>query len=352
MRISNSEISFKLKMKYVLIAVGALFLNSFFSAHALAQAECSGTQLLAERKCAGDEVSKPEQELFRMINDYRSQNNLPPVPMSAALSLVANRHLIDLEKNIKSITHSWSNCPYDIKEQNTWNCVFNAPQRLNTDYAGRGYENLYRSATQTATAPLALDAWKKSPLHNSLILNLSFFKDDVYDACGIAIRGNYAALWMGSSKGAQNNQFKPKKDTNLDLSFERVTENLTDVLSINKVSTTFESNKWVGTSKDKSITLEIYGRRENISEATLNFRAKLEKNKLSEKNKFVMLVFLKNVMPDWSKREEWFESALLGLYKNPRAAQIFTENKKVVELSVNAKNFISLMVEPEAKRKN
>lgn len=339
-------------MKYSLIVAGILFVILFFAASAFAQAECSGSQLLVERKCAGDEMSKPEQELFRLINEYRAQNNLPPVSVSAALTMVANRHLIDLEKNIKSITHSWSNCVYDIKEQNTWDCVFAAPQRLNTDYAGRGYENLYRNATQTATPQLALDAWKKSPLHNSLILNLSFFKDDVYDACGIAIRGNYAALWMGSSKGAQNNRFEPKKNANLDLSFERVTENLTNVLSINKVSTTFESNKWIGTSKDKSITLEIYGKRENIFEATLNFRAKLEKNKLTDKNKAVMLVFLKNVMPDWSKRDEWFETALAAIYKNSRAPQIFKENKRVVELKVNAGNYISLTVEPEAKRKN
>lgn len=338
-------------MKYALLASCVLSSVLFFAAKTSAQVDCSGNQIFTEKKCGGDEVSKQEQELFRIVNEYRTQNNLPEVPLSSALSVVANRHLLDLEKNVKSMTHGWSNCPYDIKDQSTWNCVFTAPQRLGTDYAGRGYENLYHNFMQPATPALALEAWKKSPLHNSLMLNLSFFKDDVYDACGIAIRGNYAALWFGSSKGAQNNSFKPNKRANLDLSFERATEGLDEILSINKVSSVFESNKWVGVSKDKSISLEIYGKRENISEATLNFRVRMVKNKLSEKDKAVMLLFLKNVMQDWSKREEWFEGALQNLYKNPRTPQSFTEEKRTASLEINAKGFISLTVEPADKKK-
>lgn len=334
-------------MKYV-FAVFCL-LMFLCAKNAYAQIDCSGNQIFTEKKCVGDEISKEERELYRIVNEYRAQNNLPPAPLSEALSLVANRHLLDLEKNVKSMTHNWNNCPYDIKEKSTWNCVFTAPQRLGTDYAGRGYENLYRNINQNATPPLALDAWKKSPLHNSLILNLSFFKDDVYDACRIAVRGNYAALWFRTIKGGQNNAFKPNKDTNLDLSFERVTADLGGVLKISQTSSTFESNKWVGTSADKSVTLEIYGKRENISEATLNFRVKLEKNRLSEKNKTVMLLFLRNVMPDWSDREEWFEDALQKLYKSPKMPQSFTKDKRTAALQINAKGFISLTVEPAKK---
>lgn len=338
-------------MKFVFASACVLFATLLFNSQIIAQTNCAGNQIFTESKCGGDEASRQEQELFRIVNEYRAQNNLPQVPLSPALSIVANRHLLDLETNVKGMTHSWSNCPYDIKNQSTWNCVFTAPQRLGTDYGGRGYENLYRNLTQPATPPLALEAWKKSPLHNSLLLNLSFFKDDVYDACGIAIRGNFAALWFGSSKGAGNNAFKPNKNTNLDLSFERVTEGLGEVLTINKVSTTFESNKWVGTSKDKSISLEIYGKRENISEAKLNFRVRLVKNKLSEKDKSVMLLFLKNVMPNWSDREIWFASALEKLYKSAKTPQSFTEDKRTATLAINAKGFISLTVEPAAKGK-
>lgn len=338
-------------MKYAFIAACGLSLIFFSAPPIYGQVECSGNQVFAEKKCGGDDASKQEQELYRIISEYRAQNNLPPVPLSPALNMVANRHLIDLEKNFQSLTHSWSNCPYDIKIKDSWNCVFTAPQRLGSDYAGRGYENLYRNVGSPATPPLALDAWKKSPLHNSLILNLSFFKDDVFDACGIAIRGSYASLWFGSIKGAGNNAFKPSKNTNLDLSFERVTEGLGEILSITKVSSVFESNKWVGTSKDKSISLEIYGKRENIVEATLNFRVRLVKNKVSDKDKTVMLLFLKNVMPDWSDREVWFANALEKLYKNPKTPQSFTQDKRTASLETKTKGFISLTVEPAAKKK-
>src|SRR4051812_41656885 len=93
-----------------------------------AQESCSGTTLFTAQKCAGDEVNPTEQELFRIINEYRAQNKLPPVVLSNSLSFVANRHLLDLTLNIKSLTHSWSNCPYDVKKEDSWNCLFEAPQ--------------------------------------------------------------------------------------------------------------------------------------------------------------------------------------------------------------------------------
>lgn len=44
---------------------------------------------------------------------------------------------------------------------------------------------------------LALDAWKKSDLHNSIILNLGMFEKMQWDEVGIAIDGEYASLWFG-----------------------------------------------------------------------------------------------------------------------------------------------------------
>ena len=47
-----------------------------------AQSGCSGATLFTESKCAGDEISPTEKELFRIINEYRAQNNLPPVTLN------------------------------------------------------------------------------------------------------------------------------------------------------------------------------------------------------------------------------------------------------------------------------
>lgn len=332
-------------MKYVFYSIcGFLIVNIFFILPAKAQTECSGSQALTEKRCAGDEISGDERELFRIINEYRVQNGLPPVQLSNSLSLVANRHLIDLEKNVRYLTHGWSDCPYDLKDKNTWNCVFAAPQRLGTDYTGRGYENLYRNLNRKATPTLALDAWKKSLIHNALLLNLDSFKDDIYDACGIAVRGNYAALWYGTKGGTpvKNNQV----GGTLGVSFEEATRDLSQVLSISKVSSTVESNKWTGASADKSITLEIFGNPKDISEAAMTFRVKFDKSNLSEKNKSVLFQFLDNLVSGGGDTKKWVESSLEDIAQDPTAFQTLTVNGKTIDLRLDAKNFLTLAVKP------
>ncbi|MEP6903848.1 MAG: hypothetical protein ABJA66_19150, partial [Actinomycetota bacterium] len=50
--------------------------------------------VFSEKKCVGDEVSQQEKELFKIVNDYRNANNLPPIALSESLSLVANRVIL------------------------------------------------------------------------------------------------------------------------------------------------------------------------------------------------------------------------------------------------------------------
>ena len=109
------------------------------------QTVCSGAQIFNAKNCPGDNVTAEETKLLQIINDYRAQNKLPQVPISKPLSIVANRHLLDIQKNLKSLTHSWSDCVYNFKDDKTWNCVTDAPKRLNVDFKGHGYENLFRT---------------------------------------------------------------------------------------------------------------------------------------------------------------------------------------------------------------
>ena len=148
----------------------------FFSTQIGAQENCSGRQILQAENCFGDDVNSDEKTLFDLINKYRLANGRGEVRLSAPLSMVANRRMLDLKQNLKVLTHSWSNCNYDIKDEKTWNCVTDSPKRLNSGYNGQGYETLYRTAMGRALPVPALDAWKKSTLHNSIILNLNTFK--------------------------------------------------------------------------------------------------------------------------------------------------------------------------------
>ncbi len=332
-------------MKIILLFfIPVIFVQSIF-----AQTNCSGNLVFTEKKCVGDEVSQQEKELFKIINDYRAANNLPPIALSEPLSFVANRHLLDLINNVKTFTHGWSNCPYDIKNDKTWDCVFAAPQRLNSNYSGNGYENLYRNLGGNATPSLALEAWKKSPLHNGLILNLDIWKATKFDAFGIAISGNYASMWFGS-EGGKDIVGRQKKG--LGVSFDKAVEGLTSVLSIVKESSSIDSDKWIGKSADNSVTLEIFGRPEDISETTMAFSVKLDRNfQLGAKNKAVLSTFLMNLTGSWAERENWIDAALNYLGKNRKAVKTLTVQNKMIEFKINAQNNLTVLVKPFEKPK-
>ena len=342
-------------MKHLICALTVCAALNLFWSPVKAQTTCAGSQIFSEKKCSGDDGSKDEKELLRLINEYRAQNNLPPVAWSQALSMVANRHLLDLQNNVRATSHSWSNCPYDLKDRKTWNCVFDAPERLGSDYTGRGYENVYRGINKRATPILALEAWKLSPPHNALLTNLSYFKNDVYDACGIAIGGDYAVLWFGTHTGMQNNtasKVAPPpviEDAGLGLNLEKAIANLNKSIIFPKIPSPFVNKKWTASSLDKSIILEIHGSEANISEATIKIRARLVKNRLAPETQNVIEIFLSNLIPNWKQRNNWAEDSLQNLLKNPKTKQSFTVDNKVVEMSSPAINFISLTVKPYKK---
>jgi len=317
--------------------------QSFF-----AQANCSGAGLFTEQKCAGDEVSQTEKELFRIINEYRAQNNLPPVALSEPLSFVANRHILDLTINVKYLTHGWSNCPYDIKNEKTWDCVFESPKRLKTNYQGQGFENLYRNLNGNASPQLALEAWKKSPMHNNLILNLDIWKNTKYDAFGVAVSGNYAAVWFGSRGDQQINLGKEIKG--LGVSFGKVVDGLTNILSIEKESSLADSEKWVGKSSDNSIKLEIFGKEKDISETTMSFSVRLDKKfQLTPQGRSALSQFLKNLAGNWTVREQWIDAALLKISKTPKSVQTVDVGNKTIQVKINAENYLTVLVKPNLK---
>ena len=45
-----------------------------------------------------DALESEEVKLINLINQYRAENGLPPIPKSKALTTVANRHVQDLAK--------------------------------------------------------------------------------------------------------------------------------------------------------------------------------------------------------------------------------------------------------------
>ncbi|MDB9526102.1 CAP domain-containing protein [Oscillatoria sp. CS-180] len=144
----------------------------------------------------GDGFSSEEIELYDLINEYRNQNGLPSIPASKALSIVANRHVWDLAENIGTLTHGWSDAPYNSGDPSTYSSMWNAPQRFNTGYPGIGFENAFFSSAG-ATAEGAFNGWRNSAPHNAVILNLNNWNDNDWNALGVGIYDDYAVIWFG-----------------------------------------------------------------------------------------------------------------------------------------------------------
>jgi hypothetical protein len=325
--------------------IGLIFL---FAQTCFAQGICSGSQIFNSKICSGDEVSADETKLLQIINEYRAKNALPQVPISKPLSIVAHRHLLDLQQNLKIITHSWSDCPYAFNDEKTWNCVNGAPHRLKVDFNGQGYENLFRNLNGNAQPLSALEAWKKSELHNSLILNLGVWKNKTWNSIGVAINGQFAAIWFGSSNSSK--LLAAKSAGGLGISFKEIVKNLESSVAIEKTSSVVDKELWVGKSKDKSIILELLGTSEDIERAGFSLRIKLDKEKnLTAKNHDLLMIFVNNVFPDSRDAEKWLDAHIAKILEDPKSTQSLIKDEKVMQIRIDTNHYLSLTAKPYKK---
>src|SRR6201993_2306351 len=92
----------------VVVSVASFLAVSPLALHA--QSECNARQILQPGNCIGDDLDALEIELAKQINDYRLRNGLPAIPLSPALSLVANRHVRDLAV-MSALCHKRTHAP-------------------------------------------------------------------------------------------------------------------------------------------------------------------------------------------------------------------------------------------------
>ncbi|TVU51997.1 MAG: hypothetical protein EA414_19910 [Arthrospira sp. PLM2.Bin9] len=147
-----------------------------------------------------DGFESEELKLYNLINEYRMENNLDPIPASRALTTVANRRVLDLAKNVGEVTHSGSDFIYDANDSSTWSNMWDAPARFNTGYRDIGYENVIGYSGfdgPTITAEEALTGWKNSPPHNAVILNQEEWANMEWNALGVGLYNGYGSLWFG-----------------------------------------------------------------------------------------------------------------------------------------------------------
>ena len=147
-----------------------------------------------------DSLDGDEKQLYDLIMEYRAGLGLESIPLSAGLNATAGRHALDSVYNTGYVGHSWSDKPYDGGDSSTYPNMWEAPQRLDTSYEGYGYEistGFLGDPTRFDMTPeRALGNWQKSPPHNAVITNQSFW-DEPWGAIGIGLHEGIAHVWFG-----------------------------------------------------------------------------------------------------------------------------------------------------------
>lgn len=178
--------------------------------HAALQPVDAGSPQQQAASSAYGVASPQAMQLYEEIMRYRASLRLPRIPMCQHLNQVAAWHVYDLQTIHPTErfrlypacnTHTWSSssrwtgcCFPDNATPAQAKCMWDKPRELSA-YRGNGYEIAYWSGG-TAAPSAAVQWWKGSPGHNSVMVNGGGFKDS-WGAVGVAIGQNYAVAWFG-----------------------------------------------------------------------------------------------------------------------------------------------------------
>jgi uncharacterized protein YkwD len=155
------------------------------------------------------QISQRSLDLANALNNYRKQNNLPPIPISKSLSFVAETHVKDLRDTPKPAGncngHSWSNkgnwtpCCYTPDHAQA-KCMWGKPGEL-TQMKATGFEITIGQPGETNTGTVldsnkAIGMWQSSALHNDVILNRGQWQSMHWKAMGAGIIDSHACAWF------------------------------------------------------------------------------------------------------------------------------------------------------------
>lgn len=159
-------------------------------------------------------ISNSEMELYRLINEYRKSNHLPPVPLSKSLSHVAALHARDLflhhpDQGACNF-HSWSDkgkwTPFCYpKDETKKSSVWDKPREL-TKYPSKAYEIVYWENNPLMKDTIIM-VWKTEEYFNSFLLNTGRWQGKQWNAIGIAVYENYACAWFGEVPDPEGDVF-------------------------------------------------------------------------------------------------------------------------------------------------
>jgi len=171
---------------------------------------------LAGSASPGTCLSREEEKLVQLINQYRVTHGLQQIPISYSLTLVGQWHVQDLNtkhpdtgtgyQDQSCNMHSWSAWHPEL-----WHAMCYTPdhheapemwdkpkQITQGAYQGTGYEIAYSSSGQV-TAEAALAGWQASTPHNNVILEQGSWSGKNWPAMGVGLYQHYAVIWFSET---------------------------------------------------------------------------------------------------------------------------------------------------------
>ena len=330
------------------VLISLVFTCTFVEA-VTGQEICKGDRIFNAEGCVGDNVSADEAALFEAVNQYRTENGRPALKFSAALNMVANRRVLDLNQNMKAITHSWSNCPYDIADQKTWPCQTASPRRLNSGYKGDGYETIYGTTSPRVDLGAALAAWKKSETHRSIILNKGLFESMPWDEMGVAIGGSYASLWFGYLGSPA--KVESAAGGGPAGSYDQMVAKIFESLAIEQRSVTTESNGLRrGMSPNNKLKAEIWGSKPALAETSISITVTTSADgRIDSANRSGISKILRDLFPEVSDVDTWLDNSIDLIAQNRTAWKVKTIRGITVEMKASGSEAIMLSLKPPMK---
>ena len=150
-----------------------------------------------------------EQQLYTLIDTYRSENEAHSIALSKKLTFVAKLHARDLYHNridkdscsMQSWSDKgfWSACCFSERDNSKQSCMWDKPKEI-TGYGGKGYEVIYNGGSEPKRI---MELWKGSSFYSDILKNSGRYADKDWAAVGIGQYKNVTVVWFGEVEDDQ-----------------------------------------------------------------------------------------------------------------------------------------------------
>jgi hypothetical protein len=207
-----------------------------------------------------------EQQLFALIDTYRSENEAHSIELSKKLTFVAKLHARDLYHNRidkdSCSMQSWSDkgfwtaCCFSERDNSKQACMWDKPKEI-TGYGGKAYEVIYNGGSEPKRI---MELWKGSSFYSDILKNSGRYADKDWVAMGIGHYKNVTVVWFGEVEDKQKDVKNCTNEPEYDL----------------KTGKTTSSNQVADTSSDVTT---LTGEDENTDSGTATTGTGLESGK-------------------------------------------------------------------------